>query len=132
MAKGARRVQKTAPSLPVIEALSDELVVGTGPHADYRSADVLSALADGIDKLFSGESEDGRAILGEAGADLPTAGSALDLALGRYLQMVDYAIGPHNAKAAALAFIDTALPFATSEVPVVTSYADARRLKGAK
>lgn len=62
---------------------------------------------------------------------MPTAGAAIDMALGEYLEMVRVSLGDHNAKVAALAFCDTALPYASLPVPVVTSYADGvKKLKG--
>ena len=42
-------------------------------------------------------------------------------------------IGPHNAKVAALAFCQTALPFATLDVPVLTTYGEAqKRIRGGR
>lgn len=107
----------------------DAVIVPDGDYAGLRSDDVLRALADGIHSLFAGEGE-AHEITGPDGADLPTAGAALDLALGEYLSMVEGAIGPHNAKVAALAFCETCLPYASLPIPIATSYAQARKIRG--
>lgn len=107
----------------------DADIIRDGDYAGMRSDDVLRALTDGIHSLFAGEGEIAETI-GVGGVDLPTAGAALDLALGEYLQLVEGAIGPHNAKVAALAFCQTALPYASLDIPVTTTYAEARKIKG--
>lgn len=106
-------------------------VIGDGFYAGFRTDEILRALADGVHSLFSGEDGEGeRSITGGQGVDLAVAGAALDLALGEYLGMVQISIGDHNAKLAALAFCDTALPYATLPTPIVSTYADALKIRG--
>jgi hypothetical protein len=103
---------------PAAPGLNGDIIDG-GDFAGLRASDVLRALADGIHEL-----------LGQA--SIEAAGASLDLALGEYLSVVEGTTGAANAKAAALAFCETVMPYAALPVKVASSYGEARKIKGGR